>query len=423
MLGQTTQMANSFSNDKIYDELDQSELSIQKKKIILISNLPSQNHDHDGIGFYTGFFVKNASRVHYKVLCQLTKDESKNWDEQEYGENIVQRSFDKNSLWSVFPLLTGILRIRFAENIPNLHIQYEFFSYTSSVGGAIFTILIALWGKSLGMNVVITLHQIPSLGDLRERLNKELQARFFYSGICGVFWILNVFCNKIVVHEEVFKNRLIKTVKIKSSKIAVIPHLSYKNDTPVENVHLEKLYPVQKYPNKLLFFGYLSWYKGLDTMIKDFLSLPKDMADKTALIISGGLHPKQINDPEYLKWLQELKDITAGHDNIIWYGFVDQVEVETLFKSVTGLILSYRNMFSSSGPFAWALAYHLPVIASGIMEYLAKEGILTYHDTAGFVDAVKKLEADPQKYVDLAKRLNDEHSVANIELRFSKLYI
>jgi glycosyltransferase involved in cell wall biosynthesis len=409
----------------IPDTISKTETKTDTKRVVMVSNLPSKSHGHDGIGFYSGFFVKNSSKINYTVLCQITEDFSTEWDNREYGQNSqIFRSFNKNKFISVIPLINKIINLRIKEGIQNLHIQYEFFSYSSPIAGSAFTLITAIWGYLLGFRIILTLHQIPSLDDLRERLNQELKARFFYLGVGLVFWALALFTHKIIVHEQVFKDRLNHKFKIPSLKTEVISHLSYANvneNSPLKT--LSGLDSLAKYPNKLLFFGYLSWYKGLDGLIRDFLALPEEIASQTALVIAGGPHPKQIEEEEYQIWLQNLKNLTKDKPNITWYGFVAQDEVETLFRSSSALVLSYRNIFSSSGPFAWSLAYHVPAIASGIMDYLAKEGILTYHDTKGFIAAVKKLRSNTEKYKNLAIKLNQERNVENIETKIAKLYI
>jgi glycosyltransferase involved in cell wall biosynthesis len=308
------------------------------------------------------------------------------------------------------------------QKIKNVHLQYEFFSYNSPIQGALFVFIQSLAMWILGFNRIITLHQIPDKSDIEERLNnKGLKSWFFFTAIKVYFWIIFLLYNKIVVHEGIFKERLVKKYNLKPDKIVIINHISYSYEKRENN---KKLFPddFEKYKNRLLFFGYLSWYKGLDNLIQDFLALPKEVQKDTFLTIVGGEHPKQKDDKDYQNWLLDLKNKTKEFKNIMWFGFAKDEDLQKIFTSHTALMLPYQNLFSSSGPFAWGLSYNLPPLVSGKMSYLKELGFISY-EPRQLDKALKTFNSKKDHYLDLTKKIQKERGIEKIEKEMIGLYI
>jgi glycosyltransferase involved in cell wall biosynthesis len=126
---------------------------------------------------------------------------------------------------------------------------------------------------------------------------------------------------------------------------------------------------------KVLFFGYLAPYKGLETLLQAVAGIGSPDFE---LLIAGDVSPRARGHPEYeqyLKRIDELIAATKGRARKI--GFVPNEEVEALLKSVDLVVFPYTSVLSSSGPLALAMAYGTPLLAT---RELFEEGALCVYD-------------------------------------------
>lgn len=103
---------------------------------------------------------------------------------------------------------------------------------------------------------------------------------------------------------------------------------------------------------KILFFGGISLYKGLDILIRDLEELRSEGVDNLFLTIAG--RGESWGDCEPLIRTREMYNLQVR--------FIENSEIPDLMCSHHFLALPYRNA-SQSGPLVTALAYNLPVIA------------------------------------------------------------
>lgn len=103
---------------------------------------------------------------------------------------------------------------------------------------------------------------------------------------------------------------------------------------------------------KLLFFGKIHTYKGLDILIEAVNKLPKDI--DLSITIAGSCKNFEV----YTKLIKR---------NVYDYqiGFINNQQIPDLFVTHDYLLLPYRDV-TQSGPLYIALNYNLPVIASDL---------------------------------------------------------
>lgn len=106
---------------------------------------------------------------------------------------------------------------------------------------------------------------------------------------------------------------------------------------------------------RFLFFGSISEYKGIETLLQAFHKVSSNVAKRISLSIYG--------KESYTGW----KRLLDKSDNNIHHHvrFVDDNEIPNIFNSHHFLVLPYKQV-TQSGPMSIALSYGVPIIASNI---------------------------------------------------------
>jgi len=248
-------------------------------------------------------------------------------------------------------------------NMKIVHIQHEF----NLFGGSrtilkYLTLLKKL--KKLGKKVIVTYHGVVAQKIINGNFNKVNQLGLPNFVIKKVFKYVYKKSSKhidiSIVHEEYFKETLIKDYGFKDNQIFVIPHGVESNlkSIPKDKARRELNIPENK--KVLLFFGFLAGYKGVDLLVETFNQLDGDYL----LILAGGKPKRVEKDKKYNKWYEKFNNSIKDNPNIISTGFVEDDKITAYFSAADVLILPYLYMLSASGPMNFSMAYELPFLAS-----------------------------------------------------------
>jgi glycosyltransferase involved in cell wall biosynthesis len=170
----------------------------------------------------------------------------------------------------------------------------------------------------------------------------------------------------VVVHAAFSQKRILEQGGVAPERLHVIPHgvLSYYRSLDSPRIAADSGQQV------ILFFGSIEPYKGLDILIEAFALLPKNLRDRTCLLIAGkpGIDVAPI---------RERARVLGVDQNIQWeLRYLREEEVPQLFDQATLVALPYTDI-DQSGVLMTALAFGKPVVASrvgGIAETI-KDGI------------------------------------------------
>lgn len=149
---------------------------------------------------------------------------------------------------------------------------------------------------------------------------------------------------------------------------------------------------------RLLFFGRIDSYKGLDQLINSMESLYLKGARKIILTIRGRGSFWETCEP--LMRHMELYDVDIR--------FVESAEIPDLFCSHHFLVLPYRDV-TQSGPMMVALHYGLPVIAPAFpafKEYCDQENSLLYQDGELMSALERSISISEEEYAALKNKWN-----------------
>lgn len=327
----------------------------RQDSLIVISSYPEVNTRYSQKVCAVGGFTKNITdNLPCHKIIFTTKLGYKKDQIYEEKNSLIYRIFKRNNLFSFMKLFSTIKSFT---NVKNVLVQFEFSSF-----GDIFTtiffpvLLISL--KLLGKKVYFVFHQVIfDLNELTEYLGWEKDDWHLplFNFFLKLFYQINVeLSEKTIVLEEEFRQRLLN-LSDQPNKILVIPH---GVDTNLKIIDQKLARKKLKIENRLtiLFFGYLTWYKGADLII-EIAKANKNMN----FIIAGGSSFTQKNKVHYQKYLKKFVILPK---NLRVTGFVKERQISLYYSLADLVILPYRSMISSSGPLSLAFSFEKPVIIS-----------------------------------------------------------
>lgn len=204
----------------------------------------------------------------------------------------------------------------------------------------LYGVLEGLWFRAVCWRYVLTVHNLLP-HDRHTRGNRLLNALSFR------------LAHRLVVHTDLMRNELIRHFGVRPERVTVMEHgieprVSPPIAAPATDTNL---------PMRLLVFGIVTQYKGLDILLD---ALQKSSMD-FSLMIAGFCPDKALEHD-----LRERIAVHRAAGSITWRSeFIPEAEVESLFGCADVLILPYRHV-DQSGVLFQALRYGVPVVASGV---------------------------------------------------------
>lgn len=309
-----------------------------------------------------------------------------------------------------------------------IHFQQEL----SLFGGYIsvpFLIILTFFFKLIHKKIIITFHGVPNITDINDKFAKEnntkLPAWFVKISTKFIFSSLGYFADKIIVHENIFKNYLTRQYYlIPETKVITIQHgvIDFKKLDKVDARKYLKL-PLDK--KIFLFMGYLTGYKGLELLIDSFTEFSKLHQD-VYLVIGAGIHPKLKNDKAYLENVysfHQKKAENISNDKYCWVGYIPEELVGSYYSAVDLVVFPYTVAMSSSGPMAIAIGYETPFIASNVFRHFVQNSYLLFERN---VESLKMKLEDFVKFPELfakeSQKLKTKLLWKNIAPKYINVY-
>lgn len=259
------------------------------------------------------------------------------------------------------------------EKLDVIHIHHELFLYGNIFENINF-LLFLLKCKIKKIKIIIEFHAVLSLKKINTEFTESNRIKFPPSvvKVCFLFMykICYYICNSLIVHEDLFKTLLVQEYHMKENKINIIQLPCINPDNIMNVKEAKKKLNIASNQNMILYIGYISGYKGIDTLInasKIFLN-----SDDKILFLGGGLHPRLKNEKDYIQYVEDLKN-SIVKDKTIWYGYVPDEELETIFSAADLVVFPYTIGMASSGPLSQTIAYEKPFIVSNAFRNIITE--------------------------------------------------
>jgi glycosyltransferase involved in cell wall biosynthesis len=238
-----------------------------------------------------------------------------------------------------------------------LHVQFEFGIYGGAPGLVSVLGALLLARLILRQHTVVTIHQVPSAPGLTaawlRRSGVRLPAWAGRRVVRVTFALLGRSADRLIVHADVFGRRLHAEWGVRPP-VTVVPHGVARRGDPRH--HDEP---------RLLLFGYLKWYKGIEIAIDAFRRLAAAFPDWT-LTIAG--------PPSSEAYLETLRILARPLGRRVEFlGSIDEDRVDELFRRAGIVLFPYRTVFSASGPLALAIGHEIPFVVSEEMRSLCPD--------------------------------------------------
>ena len=246
-----------------------------------------------------------------------------------------------------------------------LHVQYYFFLFGNGASGEISALLLALSMFLLRTRLVVTLHDVPE----RERMTQQYLRLHKYhypaplvrAGVSAVFSVFGKAAQAVIVHGDRFAQRLIE-FGVPVGKIAVIPHMPLLVKR-IERTAARAQLNIRNGACVILFFGYATGYKGLESLLDAFEILERRKS-YVRLILGAGTRPKFGDTPEYQRYYRRLEARANSLSSVDFVGFIKPSELDTYLSAADAGILPYIEYHGASGPLYYYLAHGCPVLVS-----------------------------------------------------------
>lgn len=241
--------------------------------------------------------------------------------------------------------------------------------------------------KILGYKLIWTAHQeMP----LQKRFPHDLYVRRILSKLCNA---------KIVHSKTTMKNMDKWGFDIRNTY--VIPHgnyiNSYKNNI-TKNV-ATKIFKFNKKEFIFLFFGIITKYKGIDTLLKAFKQLTKNR-ENTRLLIAGKCLHKDLN-LLLSKYKEELESKLKLNIH-----FIEENKVQYYFNCADIIVCPFKKI-TTSGSIILALSFGKPIIypRMGDLKELPNNLGFPYNpkDKKGLLNCMKKAIKNKKRLKQIGK--------------------
>lgn len=276
-------------------------------------------------------------------------------------------------------LLRAILKKRF----DLVHIQHETFLFGGAISFFAFPFFVA--AIRMRSTTAVTLHHVVPQNQLNatflEIYPTAIPLPLIRFGFKAFYKAIGWAASELIVHEEYFKEVLEQDYGVCPEKIKVIAH-GVSDPTLQVTQTRETLMKEFSIPDDATtifgFFGYISKYKGLEYLISEFNEYLKEFP-KSVLLITGALHPRTADDPEYKAYVEGLKTAAqSAGGRIIWFGPIDAEHVSHFYKLVDCVVLPYKQTTSTSSVLSYAIGSETAFLVSECLKPTVRNGAVTF---------------------------------------------
>lgn len=294
-----------------------------------------------------------------------------------------------------------------------IHIQQELALFGGIATAYLLQWLVFLWRDK----TVITLHGVVDPQKIDAAFVKENNSSLPVWAVRLAFRLIYTplmkWSKKVIVHEDYFKDIMVKSYGIAPEKIVVIPH----GVEPLQTVPQDEARDTLGLPqqaNIALFMGYATGYKGIDLLVDGFAEYAKEHKD-AYLLIGAGKHPKLHDDPVYLKEYARLQNKASKllpKNQYEWRGFIEEDEITTYYSASDVSLYPYTTAMSSSGPMSFAIGYEKPFLVSTAFEDIFRNypSLLFDRTPAGLSEKLDYFFEHQDEYEGISYTLKQERS-------------
>lgn len=339
-----------------------------KDTILVISGWPEvsgKKQNNYGIAWYTKETLEPIAKRYgqkFIVLCETNHNNEPRIVAN--GKILVLRIFDQKHK-SLYPRILRYLAM--FRKVDRVMVHSEFCT-NGGIKNFVLLIPFLLMIRASGKHITYFAHNvITDLSGIAPHLNmnkKGLMFKVMNFGLKYFYYkMLGILCSQIVVMDDEMKRKLEGFIPL--DKVASHPFwIKPAGPNMTKEEAREKLgIPQKKFV--VLSFGFITWYKGADWIIKQFSDKEFSRKHKdTFLVMAGGEAHSLKDKPYYQKYYKDQSEAAKKARNIKLTGFVNEKDIDLYFKAADVAIFPYRGLIGSSGAITYAIANQKPFVLS-----------------------------------------------------------
>jgi len=207
-------------------------------------------------------------------------------------------------------------------------------------------LLLALLAKASGARLIIEFHEVQDVG--------EMDVPLAGTYVNAVFPLLLRLSDGYVVHSEFDKTALRQRYRLGIQPVVLAPHGPY--DDPGA---LSRRVQPSSGPFKLLYFGVIRPFKGVEDLLAAFDSLTDEQASSFQLTVVGETWEGHTLPARMVAASRHAQHI------LLVNRYVSDAEATEFFSGADAVVLPYHRS-SASGPLHTAMSWGLPTVVTAV---------------------------------------------------------
>lgn len=338
--------------------------------LLVISSYPEKGKLYSGkvcaVGGYTKNTIKALQKKYskeYRKIVILTVQTCGKEEIYEEDNMLIVRCIRRNKPFSYIRLVRYIQSFTLSNQVLA---EFEFASFGDTRMTVLFPLII-WYLKTLGKHTTLVLHQVvDSLQNIDGHIGigkNNLYMKVLDIGLKLFYRTMTKISSGVVVLEDEFKKRL--SGYCNPEKVIVIPHGVDNNVKIISKIEAREKLRLNKDEIIVLYFGYLTWYKGADFFAETFSKSNMEVNGKRVrFVMAGGESFTQKKKKHYRLFLDKVYHNIRKGNNISITGFVPEEKISLYFAACDLVLLPYRVFMSSSGPMSMVFSYKKPFAIS-----------------------------------------------------------
>jgi len=310
----------------------------------------------DYIGIHSGMHYYNSSFKSYlEEIDGLNVDVISNYKDK--GKVFFYNVYVVNKIFGFFLFLINYFRLLF-KVINSKNEYFILLSYGNIVDVIFMTITI------FSKRIIIDVHEVCEL-QLKSKIVKFMLTTLYKKSV------------KTLIYHSERSNELLSEIGYNKKRIYV-PHFKYQFNKAFDEAKIgnDVIRNISKNKINILFFGYVTYAKGIDILLRATNLLPENIVNKLNIIIAGKDFDGTINTVD-TKYDFSIKRILRH---------INDDELIYIFSHIDYVILPYRKT-SQSGILEMAFYFKKPIIATCIKYF---ERLLTQFPSFGLLMQVNE---------------------------------
>ena len=333
----------------------------KENTILVVSKYPYKNigESFHGVAVYTRDTLEAISaKTQQKFVVLVEKKYDRQAEIRVNGSILILPVFENNPI-KVFKEL--FVATKQFNQIKNIQLHSEFYNSGNLVQMSLllpFLYLLCLQGKIVSFVAHNVVHDFSFLTNHLGKKENNWKLNILSKLIPWYYRFLSFGVEQFVTLDESIGSRLSSYLwqkdKVKTTSIWL------KN----KRISLKKIkaarqqFVVKENEIVLSVFGFMSRYKGVDILLKNFLRFKKECPkSKFKLLLAGGMAPSQKNQKHYQDFYAELEKLAKKHQDIALTGFIPAKDLEFYMAVTDAVLLPYQGILGASASWATVLSY------------------------------------------------------------------